>query len=346
MASSNSEPWKDVAVKQFRPNVLDLQGKCAIRTYDDLERYCAEIKILLHLRQGTPDTCTVLYLYEYFLNGRDVYVVTELLDQDLNVWRQQCQEFTEQMAIDIGRSILCSLKFISENNVVHRDIKLQNVLFRSSGDFKSLKLVDFGLSCILGANEHKRDFCGSIGYLAPEVYAGTSYRFEVDMFSFGVLLFRLLSSERPFLNHNLKVLRQHTLDFRYNVDGPAWKNVSNTAKDLIRSLLVHRDERLTANEALAHPWFQNQIQQELEGKNLLDIDCRVGFYKRSARIESPRVQQSDKKNASSRSLQVSRKLSENFKSGSFQNPTWINFYRDDANAGHSLLTSINSLFQN
>ena len=253
----NAALWKNVAIKQTRPNLLDLRDGRVIQSYDDLELYCEEIKILIHLRQGSPRTSNVLHLYEYYLNGLEVFVITELLDQDLDVWREECEVFTERMAIDICRSILHSLQFISTRNVVHRDIKLQNILFRSPNDFRSLKLVDFGLSRILGENESVRDFCGSVGYIAPEIYSGRSYRFEVDMFAFGVLLFRLLSAERPFPNANSQMLRRYTLEYRYNVIGTAWENVSDMAKDLVRKLLINRNERLTAEQALAHPWFKS-----------------------------------------------------------------------------------------
>lgn len=253
--ATNSASRRNFAIKQTRPNLLDLRDGRVIRSYDDLEIYCEEIKVLVHLRQGSPRTSNVLHLYEYYLGGPDVYLITELLDQDLDKWRQECEVFTERMAIDISKSILSSLKFISERNVVHRDIKLQNILFKSSNDFKSLKLIDFGLSRILGENEQVRDFCGSVGYIAPEIYRCQSYRFEVDMFSFGVLLFRLLSAERPFPNTNSLILRRHTLESHYSVIGTAWENVTDSAKNLVRKLLINRFERLTAEQALAHPWF-------------------------------------------------------------------------------------------
>lgn len=253
--ASSHVPWKDIALKQTQPNQLDLRDGRVVRNYDDLERYCEEVKVLIRLREGSPRTSNVLYLYEYFLAGRDVFLITELLDQDLEKWRQDCSVFTERMAIDISRSVLRSLIFVSERNVVHRDIKLQNVLFRSAGDFKTLKLVDFGLSRVLGENETLRDFCGSVGYIPPEIYMNQSYRYEVDMFAFGVLLFRLLSGERPFPTSNSQILRRHTVEYRYTVIGNAWATVSDTAKDLVRKLLINRQERLTAVQALAHPWF-------------------------------------------------------------------------------------------
>jgi serine/threonine protein kinase len=143
---------------------------------------------------------------------------------------------------------------------VHRDIKPQNILFQTFNDFKSLKLVDFGLSRILGVKDQLRDFCGSLGYIAPEIYSGRSYRFEVDMFAFGVLLFRLLSAEQPFPDTNSQILRRHTLEYRYKMDSPAWEIVSGEAKDLVKKLLICRIQRLTADEALAHPWFSNPEQ--------------------------------------------------------------------------------------
>jgi serine/threonine protein kinase len=252
---SSNVPWKDVALKQTQPNQLDLRDGRVVRNYDDLERYCEEVKVLIRLRDGSPQTSKVLYLYEYFLNGRDVFLITELLGQDLEKWRLDCNVFTERMAIDISRSVLRALVFVSQRSVVHRDIKLQNVLFRSAGDFKSLKLVDFGLSRVLDENETLRDFCGSVGYIPPEIYNGQNYRYEVDMFAFGVLLFRLLSGERPFPPANSQILRRHTIEYRYTVIGNAWSNVSDTAKDLVRKLLINRQERLTAEQALSHPWF-------------------------------------------------------------------------------------------
>ena len=94
-----------------------------------------------------------------------------------------------------------------------------------------------------------------MGYLAPEVYLRKLYRFEVDMFAFGVLLFKLLSGERPFPSENERILVRRTVDLRYNVQGGDWNNVLASAKDLVRHLLINWQERLTAEQALDHAWF-------------------------------------------------------------------------------------------
>jgi serine/threonine protein kinase len=151
-----------------------------------------------------------------------------------------------------------------------RDVKLQNVLFPlNSSDPRKIKIVDFGLSVILEGNQSTRDFCGSLGYIAPEIYQRKPYRYEVDMFAFGVLLFRLLSGERPFPSNNQDVLQRHTVELRYNVQGRDWRTVSDSAKDLIRRLLINRQERWTADECLKHEWFSSS------GESLLRPDLSI-----------------------------------------------------------------------
>lgn len=76
------------------------------------------------------------------------------------------------------------------------------------------------------------------------------------MFAFGVMLFRLISKERPFASDNFEILKKQTIELRYNVQSGDWGNVSVAAKDLIRKLLIGRRQRVTAQQALSHRWFQ------------------------------------------------------------------------------------------
>jgi serine/threonine protein kinase len=80
----------------------------------------------------------------------------------------------------------------------------------------------------------------------------------------------LLSGKRPFPNANSQILRRHTLEYRYNITGPAWENVSDTAKDLVRKLLVNRVDRLTAKEAFEHPWFSSLSGQDSEVNQIIN----------------------------------------------------------------------------
>lgn len=272
--SNSTVLWKDVAIKRSKPNDLDRRDKGRFShdkiflTYGDLEKFCQEIKTLKLLQRNGAHAMTTnhLFMYEIFWDGSQFYLVSELLEQDIGQWRDNCDVFTERMAIEMCRTILEALQYIHSQSVVHRDLKLQNVMFKEVGNPKSLKIVDFGLARVLAPDESTNEFCGSLGYISPEQYNGESYRCEVDMFAFGALMFRLLSNTRPFSNANSRVLRQHTRELKYNVNGEDWNSVSPAAKDMIRQMLINKQERLDADQALRHRWFREA------GQTILKVD--------------------------------------------------------------------------
>lgn len=279
-SDSLSPAWKNVAIKKSEPNLLDRRGGRIFRTYDDYEKHCQEIKTLLRLQdnRGSLNYSKVLHMQEFFLSGRNFFMITELLGEELDQFRMSCKCFTEKMAINICRTILDAIAFMASKGVVHRDIKMPNILFRKNGDSRTLTIVDFGLAQVLEEGETAKDFCGTPGCIAPEMYSGNPYRFEGDMFAFGVLLFRLLSGERPFPSHNSEILELHTVQLRYNVQGQDWENVSSSAKDLVRHLLINRNDRLTAEQALAHQWFLEDNSSRLR----VDMSyCRPATRSRS-----------------------------------------------------------------
>jgi serine/threonine protein kinase len=94
------------------------------------------------------------------------------------------------------------------------------------------------------------------GYIAPELYENQPYRCEPDMFSFGVVLFRMLFGEKPFPGKNEQRLRLNTVRLKYTIHEDRWALVTDPAKHLIRKLLIGRDDRLSADDASKHYWFQ------------------------------------------------------------------------------------------
>lgn len=130
-----------------------------------------------------------------------------------------------------------------------------------------MKIIDFGLARELGREETLSSFAGSYGYIAPELYRRQRYRFEVDMFAFGVMLFTMLSGGvRPFQSEKLdqSELRQATLRLQYDVDQESWDVITPFAKALVRKLLIGREERLSAREALQEPWFSSSENSIIE----------------------------------------------------------------------------------
>ena len=135
----------------------------------------------------------------------------------------------------------------------------------------ALKIVDFGLAKELRGDETASEFCGSYGYMAPEIYQSEPYRFEVDMFAFGVILFRLLSGgEKPFPQRNKQQLRRATERLEYDINQGAWENVSDGGKKMIKGLLTSKDQRLNAETATKHPWFATSSDRDLERES---VEC-------------------------------------------------------------------------
>jgi serine/threonine protein kinase len=201
------------------------------------------------------------YYWTYNTGKGTLHIVTEFLGQELEVWRRSQPRLLESTVKEISSVILNALTYISARNIIHRDIKLSNILFRVDGDVQTLKLVDFGLAKNIDEGEEASGFCGTLGYIAPEIYEQKAYRFEVDMFAFGVILFRLLSGVRPFSQTNESRLANDTVNLRYNVEGRRWEGISRNALNLVRNLLIGQHQRLTAQQAIDHEWFSDNSME-------------------------------------------------------------------------------------
>ena len=267
----------EYAVKKTRPNVLDMlhtNGR-PLATYSEIESFCEEVRTLQKLRANTIDTTkdnhhNVLQLQEFFWDPvpQELHLVTDILGISLREWVATQDEFTERRARQASKTILRALQFIHGRGVVHRDVKEENILFRVPNDLSSLTLIDFGFAAEVDGVSGKVTECnyilGSKGYIAPEIYLRQAYGCEVDMFSFGVLLFRILSGERPFPTEPSKATEKATLEMRYQVNTEHWgKVISREAKDLVHKLVTFQEDRLTAAQSLQEPWMRNHTDSVL-----------------------------------------------------------------------------------
>ncbi|XP_048080578.1 phosphorylase b kinase gamma catalytic chain, liver/testis isoform isoform X1 [Ursus arctos] len=167
---------------------------------------------------------------------------------------------SEKETRSIMRSLLEAVSFLHANNIVHRDLKPENILL---DDNMQIRLSDFGFSCHLEPGEKLRELCGTPGYLAPEILKCSmdethpGYGKEVDLWACGVILFTLLAGSPPFWHRRQILMLRMIMEGRYQFSSPEWDDRSNTVKDLISKLLqVDPEERLTAEQALQHPFFE------------------------------------------------------------------------------------------
>ena len=222
-------------------------------------------------------------LHDIFETVHHLYIVVEycsigelfdaLLHSTPSGW------FGERESADILRQIADALAFMHRRNIVHRDLKLENILISDkdplSGAF-TVKISDFGLSKQLRPDvdggddvesDHKEDgddnlngggmatLCGTLFYVAPEILRDDVYDEKVDCWSLGVIAYCLLCGSLPFYSENEAEIQELVLRGEYDLgqQDAHWLTVSEWAKDLVRSLLtMDKQRRLSADQVLAH----------------------------------------------------------------------------------------------
>jgi calcium/calmodulin-dependent protein kinase I len=127
-----------------------------------------------------------------------------------------------------------AVEHMHRHGIVHRDIKPENLLFSSKNlETGIIKVSDFGLARLLTADQLATTTCGTPGYVAPEIISEKPYNEACDFWSVGVVLFILLSGEPPFYHEDNFELFELIKKCKYDLNKPAWKNISDEAKDFI-----------------------------------------------------------------------------------------------------------------
>ena len=174
--------------------------------------------------------------------------------------------FDEHRLQQIAREIAKGLQYLHENGIVHRDIRLQNILMSDSSDSSAPVICDFSQSVRLKKGEKCTTKCGSKDYKAPEILINQPYSYPVDIWSFGVLLYTLVSERLPFYslreeytNANISLAHSLINNWELNFDGDEWLHISDSLKGLLYGMLEKNPViRLSANAVLEHPWMKDE----------------------------------------------------------------------------------------
>ncbi|XP_076876825.1 calcium/calmodulin-dependent protein kinase type II subunit beta isoform X37 [Brachyhypopomus gauderio] len=164
--------------------------------------------------------------------------------------------YSEADASHCIHQILDSVNHIHHHDIVHRDLKPENLLLASKCKNAAVKLADFGLAIeVQGDQQAWFGFAGTPGYLSPEVLRKEAYGKPVDIWACGVILYILLVGYPPFWDEDQHKLYQQIKAGAYDFPSPEWDTVTPEAKNLINQMLtINPAKRITAQEALKHPW--------------------------------------------------------------------------------------------
>ncbi|XP_074495013.1 calcium/calmodulin-dependent protein kinase (CaM kinase) II beta 1 isoform X26 [Sebastes fasciatus] len=164
--------------------------------------------------------------------------------------------YSEADASHCIQQILEAVLHCHQSGVVHRDLKPENLLLASKCKNAAVKLADFGLAIeVQGDQQAWFGFAGTPGYLSPEVLRKEAYGKPVDIWACGVILYILLVGYPPFWDEDQHKLYQQIKAGAYDFPSPEWDTVTPEAKNLINQMLtINPAKRITAQEALKHPW--------------------------------------------------------------------------------------------
>ncbi|XP_061072876.1 serine/threonine-protein kinase DCLK1b isoform X2 [Conger conger] len=217
----------------------------------------------------------IVLLIEEMDTYGELYLVMELVKGgDLFDAITSTSKYTERDASGMLYNLASAIKYLHSLNIVHRDIKPENLLVYEHQDgSKSLKLGDFGLATLVDGPLY--NVCGTPTYVAPEIIAETGYGLKVDIWAAGVITYILLCGFPPFRgsSEDQEALFDQILMGQLDFPLPYWDNISDTAKELITSMLqVDVDQRYSALQVLDHPWVnddglaENEHQLSVAGK--------------------------------------------------------------------------------
>ncbi|CAK75822.1 unnamed protein product (macronuclear) [Paramecium tetraurelia] len=225
--------------------------KSTLKTESAKKRLLLEITLMKILSQYQQFAS----LFEVFETKKQIYIIMEYVEGgDLMKWTKE-KPIPEGQAKNLFGQLILALQILQSHNILHRDIKLDNILLQ--GD--SIKICDFGVSRQIIKGQKILEQCGTPAYLAPEVISNkTGYEgFASDIWSSGVLLYILLVGKVPFKGNNMNELNHNIQNGLLNFMEMKKYNLSNDAVDLIKSILnVNPKLRITLTEILNHPWLK------------------------------------------------------------------------------------------
>ena len=243
------------------------QIEVAVKTFNNRQYRDLEIEASLMQKLDHPNIVKVIKTGYSATQG--FYIAMELCETTLKGFlaKQGLKKFSEKEASVFFKDICLGVKYLQVNGIIHRDIKLENIMIDKH---LVIKIGDFGLAKLID-DDITNTTCGSTHIMAPEILKKTAYGKESDLWSLGVLLFGMITGEECLYKGIGRLEYERRIKHFVQVDFPGHTELTPEAKDLIAKMLTaDPKKRATIDEVLAHPWFAKyQMDDELLCSNVV-----------------------------------------------------------------------------
>ena len=256
---------------------------------DDME-IKNEIDILSKL-----DHPNIVKIIEFYSTPKAYYIITDFCSCG-ELYNQLKHEYTENQLAVLFYQVLSGLSYLHSKNIVHRDLKLENILIseiekdnNTNDKYFWVKIIDFGTAKIFEKNKNEKAVVGSSYYIAPEVLH-KNYNEKCDTWSIGVILYMLIVGKAPFDGQNDEEIIENIEKGEYNSKHKKLLNSSFEVQDLLKKLLeINVNKRLSSSDALKHSWFKKfnakSLYSNIEESKIIIYLNRLRHFKINSKFQ-------------------------------------------------------------
>ena len=245
----NKKTFEKVAIKilnKKRMNISDLE---LAKSEIDIVSFCKHRNIIRFIE--SYENYKYIYIIFEHVSGGDLF--DYINEKNFNINEDKVKKIIKQISLGIS--------YLHKYGIMHRDIKPENILLKckSISTFTCVKIIDLGLSKIIGIEERAIEGYGTICYVAPEILQNKAYDKKIDIWSIGIILYYILSKKLPFddENQNEEKIGKLTLLRHPEFSSRNWGNRSKESMELIKQCLIkNNDKRIDIFEFMKHVWLK------------------------------------------------------------------------------------------